>query len=79
VVEDLVHLEGHGLTGPHVGNLAEPAIWVRSMDVWKHWKERSVPLMVGCVISDIARIRLFLMCLWRLRPSSLQYIRSSRV
>ena len=26
VVEDLVHFEGHGLAGPHVGDLAEPAI-----------------------------------------------------
>jgi hypothetical protein len=26
VVDDLVNLEGHGLTGPHVGDLAEPAI-----------------------------------------------------
>ena len=26
VVEDLVDLEVHGLAGPHVGNLAEPAI-----------------------------------------------------
>lgn len=26
VVEDLVDLEGHGLAGPHVGDLAEPAI-----------------------------------------------------
>lgn len=28
MVEDLVDLEGHGLTWPHVGNLAEPAICV---------------------------------------------------
>ena len=26
VVEDLVDFEGHGLPGPHVGYLAEPAI-----------------------------------------------------
>lgn len=26
VVEDLLDLEGHGLAGPHVGDLAEPAI-----------------------------------------------------
>jgi hypothetical protein len=26
VVDDLVDLEGHGLAGPHVGDLAEPAI-----------------------------------------------------
>lgn len=29
MVEDLVDLEGHGLTWPHVGNLAEPAICVK--------------------------------------------------
>jgi hypothetical protein len=27
VVKDLVDLERHGLAGPHVGDLAEPAIW----------------------------------------------------
>ena len=27
VVEDLVDFESHGLTRPHVGDLAEPAIW----------------------------------------------------
>lgn len=26
VVDDLLDLEGHGLAGPHVGDLAEPAI-----------------------------------------------------
>lgn len=26
VVEDLIDLEGHSLTGPHVGYFAEPAI-----------------------------------------------------
>jgi hypothetical protein len=26
MVEDLVDFEGHGLAGPHVGDLAEPAI-----------------------------------------------------
>ena len=28
MVEDLVHFEGHGLAGPHIGDLAEPAICV---------------------------------------------------
>lgn len=27
VVQDLVDLEGHGLTGPHPGLLGEPAVW----------------------------------------------------
>lgn len=29
VVQDLVDLEGHGLTGPHVRLLGEPSIWTR--------------------------------------------------
>ena len=29
VVENVLDLEGHGLAGPHVGDLAEPAICVR--------------------------------------------------
>ena len=28
VVEDLVEFEGHGLSGPHVGNFVEPAICI---------------------------------------------------
>lgn len=32
VVQDLVDLEVHSLTGPHLGLLGEPAIW-RRMDV----------------------------------------------
>lgn len=29
VVEDVLDLEGHGLSGPHVGDLAEPSICAR--------------------------------------------------
>ena len=29
VMEDLIDFEGQGLTGPHVGGLAEPAIYER--------------------------------------------------
>lgn len=28
VVKNLIHLEGHRLARPHIGDLAEPAIWV---------------------------------------------------
>jgi hypothetical protein len=27
VMDNLLDLEGHGLAGPHVGDLAKPAIW----------------------------------------------------
>jgi hypothetical protein len=27
-VDNLLDLEGHGLARPHVGDLAEPAIWI---------------------------------------------------
>ena len=30
VVEDFLDLQGHGLTGPHVGDFAEPAIYTRT-------------------------------------------------
>ena len=33
VVDDLLDLEGHGLTGPHAGDLTEPAIYNRSQCV----------------------------------------------
>jgi hypothetical protein len=41
VVEDILDLEGHCLAGPHVGDLAEPAIWrkaclLASIAVVKH-------------------------------------------
>ena len=33
VVEHILDLEGHGLPGPHFGNLAEPAICVPQLSV----------------------------------------------
>lgn len=44
VVQDLVDLEVHGLTGPHDGLLGEPAIWRRIESVGiliRIWRKRS--------------------------------------
>lgn len=40
VVENLVDLERHGLTRPHLGNLAEPAIFCVLVSVcnWRLWR-----------------------------------------
>lgn len=53
MVEDLVDLEGHGLTWPHVGNLAEPAICVKRFRFIVVDRNSCLPLIVGCVISVI--------------------------
>lgn len=53
MVEDLVDLEGHGLTWPHVGNLAEPAICVQGFRFIIVDRKSCLPLIVGCVISVI--------------------------
>jgi hypothetical protein len=57
VVEDFLDLEGHGLTGPHVRGLGEPAICrfeaLYQFVSWSTMRIGSVPLMVGCVISDM--------------------------
>lgn len=31
MMEDLVDLKGHGLTWPHIRDLAEPAIWIQEV------------------------------------------------
>lgn len=53
MVEDLVDLEGHGLTWPHIGNLAEPAIYVEKVRFIIVDRKGCLRLIVGCVISAI--------------------------
>lgn len=53
MVENLVDLEGHCLTWPHVGNLAEPAICVKGVRFIIIDRKGCLPLIVGCVISVI--------------------------
>ena len=61
VVEDLIDLKGHCLTRPHIRDFAEPAICVHvsvifefDVVIFLRW-QCALPLMVGWVISDMAR------------------------
>lgn len=54
MVENVLDFQGHSLTRPHVGDLAEPAIWksrVLVVVLMVIAGLYSLPLMVGWVIS----------------------------